>query len=304
MTEGLMARNKSKTAIAAEYYGARALVWLVSLIPGWLKPWAGRRIGDLYRLVDKRHRVRAEENVKELLGLDQAAAKAFVKRNFRNYGMIFTEFAMLTRMSAKQILEHTDDAGLGDFLRTLTAEGKGVVLITPHYGNWEWAGAAIAPLGFEGGSIARPLDNPRLNEYVKACRERQGFRIFDKQGAIRRGMAALRKGQILAVLFDQDAGRKGVMSPFLGKPASTIAIPVELAMHTGSPIVTVMVRRLPGGKTRFLARFNPAPFRPVPGAEAKAETRRLVDELNADLSRMIMEEPDQWLWIHRRWKTQ
>lgn len=298
-----MARNKSKSAIALEYYGARALLLLLSLVPGRLRFWLGRRLGDLYRLVDRRHRLRAEENVKEILGLDGAAAKAFVRRNFRNYGMILAEFAMLARISGRELLERIDDDGLTRLLGKLTAEGRGVVLIGCHYGNWEWSSAAMGALGLEGGAIGRPLDNPRLNEHVKWCRERLGFKLFDKRGAIRRGLAALRKGQVLGLLFDQDAGPGGVMSPFLGKPASTMAIPVELAMRAGSPLVVAALRRLPGGDARFVVRYGPAPLRPDPGADPETETKRLVDGLNAELGRIILEEPDQWLWIHRRWKT-
>ncbi len=212
-------------------------------------------------------------------------------------------------MRAEDFPEHID--GLQPFdalLARLRAEEKGVILVTAHFGNWEWCNSCARVLGLRGGSIARPLDNPRLNEFVRSVRERNGLRIFDKAGAIRKALGALRDNNAVGVLIDQDAGWGGMMSPFLGKPASTLTIPVELAIRAGSPLVTAVLRRntgrhaVPGGR-RFTLVFNPVPYRPDPGAEAGAEARRLTDALNDGLSGMILSAPEQWFWLHRRWKS-
>ena len=176
------------------------------------------------------------------------------------------------------------------------------MIVTAHYGNWEWGNAIAGLLGVSGGSIARPLDNPWLDGYVKKIRERNGLRIYDKQGALRQALRTLRNNGVVGVLLDQDAGPRGLMSPFLGRLASTVPEPVELALRAGSPLVAAVLRRGADGR-RFVVRYNPLPHRPDPGRSPEEEIHRLVDDLNDDLSRFILEEPDQWFWIHRRWKS-
>ena len=289
---------------AVEYHCARTAVFLLSLFPLGAALWIGRRLGDLWRLIDARHRRTAEAQAAERLGLSPGEARKFVRRNFRNYGMSLAEFARLTRMRADDFRRYIDLAEFADFCRGLLAEGKGVVFITAHFGNWEWCNSTATTLGFTGGSIARPLDSPRLNEYVRSIRERNGLRILDKQGAIRKALGALRNNELVGILIDQDAGRNGLMSPFLGKPASTITIPVELAMRTGSPMIVVALKRGGENGRLFTLLYGREPIRPDPEAEPEAETRRMVDALNAELGKLILEAPDQWFWIHRRWKSE
>lgn len=287
-----------------EYHGARLLVFFLSILPLGMAAWMGRRLGDLLRLVDKRHRERARDQATEHLGLQPEAVHGFVKRNFRHYGMVVAEFAQLSRMDREDFENHVDTDGFSEYAGRLLSEGKGLLFITGHFGNWEWSNSLSTSLGFSGGSIARPLDNARLNEFVRGIRERNGMRIFDKQGAIRKALATLKNNEVVGVLIDQDAGPQGLMSPFLGKPASTITIPVELAMRTGAPMIVVVLRRQDGGGKRFKLRFTTTPLRADPKANAETEVKRLVDGLNADLEKLIMEAPEQWFWIHRRWKSE
>lgn len=298
-----MGKNAGPFRLALEYYAARAFVGGMSLLPLGLASWLGGRMGDLLRLADGRHRRRVRDQAADRLGLAGGELDRFVKANFRSYGRTLGEFACLSRMRSDDFRRYVDVEQFEELLRNLRSEGKGVIFITAHFGNWEWSNSLASTLGVAGGSIARPLDNPRVNELVRSIRERNGLRIFDKAGAIRKALGALRNNDIVGVLIDQDAGRGGLMSPFLGKPASTITVPVELSIRTGSPMVVMGLRRGGSGK-RFTLLFNPAPLRPNPDAEAEAETRRLTDALNADLGEMIMQAPEQWFWLHRRWKSE
>lgn len=297
-------RPEKRLRRALEYAGARLLVSALSVLPLGLAAWAGRRLGDFLRLVDRRHRERAREQAVERLGLDASAAPRFVRENFRHYGMVLAEFARLGRMHKSDFERYVDPAGFPEYAGRLLSEGKGLLFITGHFGNWEWSNSLSTSLGFSGGSIARPLDNERLNEYVRGIRERNGMRIFDKRGAIRKALATLKNNEVVGVLIDQDAGPAGLMSPFLGKPASTITIPVELATRTGSPMVVVVLRRGGSSGKRFTLRYTTTPLRADSKAPPEAEVRRLVDALNADLGSLILEAPEQWFWIHRRWKSE
>ena len=289
---------------AVEYHGARTLVYCLSLLPLSVASWIGRRLGDVARIFDRRHRERAMQQVSERLGLGPEEARAFVKRNFRNYGMSLAEFARLRRMRAHDFTRFIDMEEFGDCCRKILAENKGLIFITAHFGNWEWCNSMAAHFGFTGGSIARPLDNARLNEYVRSIREKNGLRILDKLGAIRKALGALKNNQLVGILIDQDAGHQGMMSPFLGKPASTLTIPVELAMRTGAPLVVVGLRRGGTKGKRFTILHTREPICANPDADPDVEVHRILDTLNDELGKIIMQAPDQWFWIHRRWKSE
>ncbi|MDR2390307.1 MAG: lysophospholipid acyltransferase family protein [Planctomycetota bacterium] len=285
-----------------EYCGARIFLTCLAWLPWKAAHWLGRRLGDVWLLVDAKRRKTVELQSTERLGLPPNEIRSFTRRTFRNIGMVFAEFARLSRLRREDFFRYVDFAGFDGFCRSLLSEGCGLVIVTAHYGNWEWGNAIAGLLGASGGSIARPLDNPRLDGYVKKIRERNGLRIYDKQGALRQALRTLRNNGVVGVLLDQDAGSRGLMSPFLGRLASTVPEPVELALRAGSPLVAAVLRRSADGR-RFVVRYNPIPHRPNPDRSPDETIRELVNDLNSDLSRFILEEPDQWFWIHRRWKS-
>lgn len=289
---------------AVEYYFALVFLFALSFIPMGLLSWAGNRVGDLMRLILKKRRLVIEKQVREVLGLQGPELDAFVKANFRHYGNVVVEFARLRRMERKDFASRVDMNGFDKVVSDLKREGKGQIILTMHFGNWEWANAAIVLAGGVGGSIARPLDNPRVNELVRRMREKNGLRIFDKRGAIRKALGSLKDNGVVCILNDQDAGPGGTMSPFLGKPGSTLTVPMDLAIRTGAPItVGAVVRNPPGSAKRITIIYSPTIFRADPDADPEAEKRRLLDATNAELGKLIMTAPEQWFWIHRRWKS-
>ncbi len=300
-----MAKQRPPIRDIGEYAGARALVWGFAALPRGASIWLGERLGDLWRALAKRRRIQAEKQVRDRLGLGEEEAEQFIRRNFRHYGNALAEFSWLSRMVPEDFRALVDFEDFEKKAAELRAEGKGVVFITAHFGNWEWFNSLAAITRMEGGSIARPLENARLNEFIRSIRERNGLRIFDKKGAIRKALRALNDNNVVGVLIDQDAGKGGVMSPFLGSPASTITVPVELAIRTGAPILVAVLKRLPpGSPKRFQMRFSPHALRAENADDSAAEARRLVDFANRELGDLIREAPEQWFWIHRRWKTQ
>lgn len=283
--------------------GVRLFVAGMSRVPLGPGRWLGRRIGDIWWLLDRSHRKIAENQAERCLHRGPAATRRLIHDNFRHYGMVMTEVSRLARMNREDFVRLVDFDGFKEFAHELLAEGRGILFITGHFGNWEWMNSTATALEMTGGSIARPLDNPGMNEFLRSLRERNGLTIIDKRGAIRKARQMLTENRMVGVLIDQDAGAHGIVSPFLGRPGSTITIPVELALRTGSPMVTGGLRRGGANGKAFTMLYNRDIRRPDLQAEPEAETKRLIDQLNDDLGKIIMQAPEQWFWRHRRWKS-
>ena len=122
--------------------------------------------------------------------------------------------------------------------------GQGVIMLTGHYGNWEILGYVLATIGFETTSVARPLDNPYLNDWIMGVRERQGQKIVGKKGATTEVVEVLERGGAVGFIADQNAGSKGVFVDFFGRKASTYKSIGLLAMHYNVPVVIGYARRV------------------------------------------------------------
>jgi len=177
----------------------------------------------------------------------------------------------------------------------------GVIFVTAHIGCWEVLGEAGTCLGYPVMSVARPLDNPLLDDYVREIRESAGQEIIPKDGALRHALSGLRSGRNLAFLIDQDARRKGVFVDFMGKPASTHVSVARLAISTGAPVAFVYCRRIEG-QDRFAAVITDV-IRPRPDAGRDEEVLRITQQLTRDLEDVVRRWPGDWLWMHDRWKT-
>lgn len=292
--------------IKFKHYIEFGLVWTVlnvlRYLPLSLSVMGGRFLIWMYWAIDKRHRRRAVFHARTILGMDEESALAFAKRVYRHYGIMLAEFARLPGTDLRDFEKMVDLSAVKDTWDVLKSSGKGWVAVTAHAGNWEYGGASMGTLGLIEGAIARPIDNPLVNEYIRKIRESTGNRIWDKQGAMRHAMTVLRQGKGFGILLDQDAGLDGWMIPFFGRDASTMPFPAKLAVRQGVPMFAGVLHRVGDQPMRFKLRLCP-PRYPEPGADPDVDAKRLLTELNKDLEDLIRMAPEQWLWIHRRWKT-
>lgn len=286
-----------------EYAAVRAGAFVANMLPFSWAVGLGSATGRLLHALMGKRRELAVRQAMDRLGLDEPAARRLVGENFRHYGKVAVELCRLAAISDGEYDRRTEYAGILELSRKLLEEKKGLILITGHHGNWEWSNAWTTANGLSGGCIARPLDNPLLDGWLRKVRERRGLRVIDKAGALRATLKVLRNNGIMGILIDQDAGPRGMMSPFLGKPASTETLPVELAVRLGTPIVVTAAVREPGSASAFAMRHFPEAIRARPGADPAEETVRLTNLLNDCLGTLVREAPEQWFWVHRRWKT-
>ena len=181
-------------------------------------------------------------------------------------------------------------------------KGRGVIFCTAHLGAWELTSFAVAHLGYPMSVIVRPIDNPKIEEMVDRYRTRTGNRTLDKFSAARSMVKTLRSGEFLGLLFDLNAlENEAIFVNFFGVPASTNFMTAKLALRSDVPIIPVFA---PWDKTRqkFLLQVN-EPIKFESSDDQEADVRELTTRLTQHFEEQIRRYPDQWLWIHKRWKT-
>lgn len=256
---------------------------------------AAGRLG--YRLGVRRKVV--ESNLRIAYGDRDDAWRADVAR--RSYAHLAKE-AIVTLQCAPggqpAVLEQAWLDG-GDALSDALDQGKGVVLLGGHLGNWELGAATIASSGFPLDAVARRQNNPLFDRAILDARTRFGVRCIARDNATRPSLESLRANRILTLVADQDARAFGIFVPFFGRPASTMRGPAVFKLRTGAPMFFMEPVRQPDGRLRV--RVLPVPFEP--SGDAEADTWEITALYARALERAVRAVPDQYLWHHRRWKT-
>jgi KDO2-lipid IV(A) lauroyltransferase len=191
-------------------------------------------------------------------------------------------------------------------LRSLIESRNGAVIVGGHYGTWELLGARLAALGYPSVAIMQDQRNPLMNRELNRARARLGLEVVERQAAPRKVVKTLRDGGVVLIVGDQDAGDNGIFVEFFGQPAATTTGPAWFAARSGAAFIGAWIHRVgPGYRMGFddLEAMEPAAS---PASEPGREER--VHQLTATYMRwlegVIRFDPGQYLWLHRRWKTQ
>lgn len=290
------------------YLIARTLAWVARFVPWPLLRLFGIIAGRIGHLLDGRHRRLAREAVARCFPEKSPAEhRAIVRGCYRHLGISVMEFARLANLPREKVARLWALTPEQErFFAGIAAERPAPVFVTGHVGLWEMCGLGHSARGGSLCSIARPLDNPRLNALVDSVRERFGQRILAKRGALVAALHALKEGTLVAMLLDQNAGRHGVFVPLFGRLASTLPTAAEIALRTGSAIIcTTAWRDEAAGvhRLRIGRIIRPGRWRGPRDERYDAEVRRITAEYTANIEEAVREHPEQWLWLHRRWKT-
>ena len=226
-------------------------------------------------------------------------------RSFANLGRGLAEFARAGLLTPEQLRERVTVEGLEHLESARKAsESGGVVILTAHFGSWEILAAAMVARDIPAALVHRPRDNPLLDDLLGRLRGASGAELLPRGNAARAALAGLKKGRVLAMPYDQNCRRsEGVFVPFFGRLACTRDGPPRIAMRTGAPVLPVFLFRQPDG-IRHVARIGP-PIEIVPeGDDREAALRENALRMTRPIEDAIREAPDQWIWTHRRWRTQ
>jgi len=220
----------------------------------------------------------------------------------RHFGLMAAEVARLWHVGPEPVEEFCEIDGL-DHMRDALGEGRGVMFVTAHCGNWELLSARLPVAGVPLISVVRELDDARVDHLVTTSRTRFGTEIFPRGPAAGRHIArALAKNKVVGLLIDQDIRDvPGVFVPFFGRPAWTPSGAAMLAIRRGCPVIPGFIHRRPDGT--HAAEIHPPLTMPRDGT-LEDRIQELTAAATAAIERQIRAYPEQWVWMHRRWRRQ
>ncbi|HWM94689.1 MAG TPA: lysophospholipid acyltransferase family protein [Thermoanaerobaculia bacterium] len=257
----------------------------------------GRTVGRIAWFLSGRDRRRALDHL-ALAFPDMPGEERhrIARQSFLFQGMNAAELLHLLRRDADEVLPHIEILGWEN-LEAARAAGRPVLVLTGHCGNWELMAVPTRARGYPLAAIARPLDDPRLQELLVSVRRHLGSITIARgtRGAARQILGVLRSGGAIAMLIDQDTKVDGVWVPFFGRPAFTPVGAAEMALKQNMRVVPAFLERRPDGG--HLLRF--LPVLDLPGDPREATAR-----MTAEIEEQIRRRPEQWVWWHKRWRRQ
>lgn len=233
--------------------------------------------------------------------------RRITRKVFKNLALIAVEFARLPRI-VPRLSEHVKLENGSAIIRGLQ-QGKGVIFLASHFGNWELMGHACMKLLRDHGylshgsglaAVARPLNNPHLDCEVRRLRSLNGATVLKKKWVTREILVKLKNNWCVAILFDQHAGREAPLVPFFGHPAFTTPAPALLALKTGAAVIPVFCVRTGYGRFRI---HVTEPVEIISTGDRERDIMENCGRFNRVLEEWVRRYPEQWLWLHRRWRA-
>ena len=222
------------------------------------------------------------------------------RRSFEHIAMLAVDIIFTPRLVKRSNWRNYSRFKTAERLKWLAKEGRGVLMLTGHYGNFELMGYMLGVFGFNAYSIARPLDNKFISKYLYGVRQGAGQKIIDKKGVSELMAKLISNGAALGFIADQDAGRKGVFVDFFGRKASTYKSIGLLAITYNVPITVSYSRRI-GNRFYFEIGVNRVIF-PEEWQNKENSLEWITAEYTKAIEEFVREDPSQYWWLHRRWK--
>ena len=272
-------------------------LWCIPLRPAL---WIGRRMGDAAYRANLKRRMIAYANLKFAFpGKSCMELKRINKRHFENLGMNIIELLKLPVMRKRYLDRHVE-LRHADRIKSALDKGRGVILLTAHFGNWEISSLAASLNGYTMSVFAREQKYERLNNLLNEFRQSTGCRVITKGFSIKDIIKTLNNNGIVAMLGDQDAGANGVFVNFFNRPASMARGPAAFSLTTGAVILPSFIWRV--GADKHIA-MPCEPFELIKTGDKDADIKENSQRLAGILEGYVKRFPEQWLWSHKRWKS-
>ncbi|OIO34766.1 MAG: hypothetical protein AUJ70_00280 [Candidatus Omnitrophica bacterium CG1_02_40_15] len=272
-------------------------LWRIPLRPSL---WIGRRMGDIVYHANLKRRMIAYANLKAAFPEKSSSdLKRINRAHFENLGMNVIELLKLPFMAKDYLKRHVKLENV-DSLKFSMEQGKGVIVLTAHFGNWEIASLVASLNGYTMSVFAREQKYERLNNLLNQFRQSTGCKVITKGFSIKDIIRTLNDNGIVAMLSDQDAGANGVFVNFFNRPASTAQGIIAFGSKTGAEILPSFIWRV--GVDKHIARVGD-PFKLVNTGDKEKDVKVNLQRIVDILEDYIRKFPEQWLWAHKRWKS-
>ncbi|HWD41271.1 MAG TPA: lysophospholipid acyltransferase family protein [Fimbriimonas sp.] len=256
---------------------------------------AGERLAMFLYLVDKKHRKRTCANLRMAFpewSEDRISTTA--KEVFRHFGGIAGDFFRGPSRTNEEVVANMEVEGFHHY-REAEALGRGVLMVSGHFGNWERCAHWLVTQGIQLSVITRETDDDGVQRRLSEMRESTGVKVLSRGDSARETLVRLRQKETIAILADQNT--EEAYGHFFGKPAGTVLGPAVLHKRTGAVLLPGFCVRLGYGKYRVF--FRP----PIDVDNSAQEPLQVMEEVNRVLESVVREYPEQWLWMHDRWKS-
>ena len=285
-----------------EYYALRGAVAALDRLSIRRAAAVGEWLGALgYRPIGVR-RVVVERQVRAAFPeLGEAEVQRIARESYESLGRTTIETAVLPAFSREQVIAMFSRVDGWDIVQRAMGQGRGILFVTGHLGNWELAGSYLAARGIPIEAVARRMQNPLFDRYLTETRRRIGMSVIHDADAVKRVPRAMRENHAVAFLVDQGAvGLASTWVPFFGRYAKTPRGPAVFALRLGAPVIFGAALRQPDG--RYALGFEEVKIQPT--GDREADVDRIVADYTATLERWVRRAPGQYFWHHRRWKHQ
>jgi KDO2-lipid IV(A) lauroyltransferase len=302
VAQGTVPKEKVSFRETAEF----AVVWVfvhgLRLFPRGLARAAGVAISAIaFRGLGRLRRVGLRNLELAFPEMPTAEREAILRSEYRNLGLLLAEFCKMPDYTAATASRFIRYEGLENYLQA-REQGKGVLVLTGHLGAWELSSFYHSLMGMPMGMVIRRLDNPLVDAFVNRIRCLHGNRVIHKDDFARGLIASMRAGETVGILMDTNmTPPQGLFVPFFGVPACTASGMARIAARTGAAVV-------PGfllweqSEQKYVLHFG-HPLAVVDTGDAEQDAVRNTAAFTATIEAYVRQYPEQWLWMHRRWKT-
>jgi len=298
-----MAKPRRIAVDFAVYCLLRTIAAVLQALPISVGYVVARRLAQFIALIDRRHRMIAEENLRHAFGdaLTPAQRTRMTRQVYEHFCKVVVEILHLPRrFRMSTIRRFIKFSNMREGLRTTLRGDRATILVGGHLGNWEVSSVMLAAADLRSFAVARALDNPFLQQFVLRFRQYTGQSILSKNEDYAKICEALATKQIVVMLADQAAGPRGYFVDFFGRPASTQRSIALLAFEYDAPVIVSFSHRVGDGfqyEVGAVDLFDPRDYQ-----DDSNGAHRFTADFTAALERAIRKAPEQYFWLHNRWK--
>jgi len=274
----------------------RPILFLIGCLPqSAVEPLSWFLGSIIYRLMPRRRRI-AVRNISQSLGMGKVESKRLARRSFIHMVRVGFEVIRLPRILSK--IRDLFVVEGENRLREACGKAKGALVLVSHLGNWEYGAAWMAATGLPVAMVVRPPSSRVGRRYIENVRQKAGIETISRQGGLPGIVRALKAGKWVLVAMDQHTSKNDVTVEFFGRPARTVNVAAILALRYGVPLVPAFTWR---EGSRFRGEILPN-VEVKPSGNTDDDIRETTQRITDKIEQMIRKHPDQWLWMHRRWR--